>query len=81
MRMPARRKIDFSDIPEASEQDLRAMRRVGRPPLGAAARQLIAIRLDPDVLSRLRREARRRNVGYQTLVNEVLANYVRRNVA
>lgn len=57
------------------------MRRVGRPPLGAAARQLIAIRLDPDVLSRLRREARRRNVGYQTLVNEVLANYVRRNVA
>lgn len=79
--MPARRKIDFSDIPEASEQDLRAMRRVGRPPLGAAARQLIAIRLDPDVLSRLRREARRRNVGYQTLVNEVLANYVRRNVA
>lgn len=80
-RMPARRKIDFSDIPEASQQDLRAVRRVGRPPLGAAARRLIAIRLDPNVLSRLRREARRRNVGYQTLVNEVLANYVRRNVA
>ena len=31
------------------------MRRVGRPPLGGAARQLIAIRVDPDVLERFRR--------------------------
>ncbi len=28
------RKIDFSDIPEASASQLGAMRRVGRPPLG-----------------------------------------------
>jgi len=26
--------IDFSDIPESSPEQLRAMRRVGRPPLG-----------------------------------------------
>ncbi len=77
----AKRKIDFSDIPEASDEQLRAMRRVGRPPLGHRARQLIAIRLDPDVLKRLREEAARRNVGYQTLVNRVLAEYVRKSVA
>jgi uncharacterized protein (DUF4415 family) len=79
-RMPAR-KIDFSDIPEASSEQLRTMRRVGRPPLGDRARQLIAIRVDPDILRRLRKEATRRNVGYQTLVNQVLADYVRNCVA
>jgi uncharacterized protein (DUF4415 family) len=57
------------------------MRRVGRPLLGEHARQLIAIRLDPDVLARLRKEAVRRNIGYQTLVNSVLAEYVRKHVA
>lgn len=74
-------KIDFSDIPEASNEQLRAMGRVGRPPLGDRARQLIAIRLDPNVLKGLRKEAARRNVGYQTLVNRVLADYVRNHVA
>jgi hypothetical protein len=45
-RTRAPRRIDFSDRPEASDDQLRAMRRVGRPPLGDRARQLIAIRLD-----------------------------------
>ena len=76
-----RRKIDFSDLPEASDEQLRAMRRVGRPPIGTHARQLIAIRLDPEVLRRFRTEARRRNVGYQTLIHRVLAEYVRAHVA
>jgi uncharacterized protein (DUF4415 family) len=57
------------------------MRRVGRPPLGGAARRLIAIRLDPDVLNRFRKEAKRRKVGYQTLINEALAEYVEKHVA
>ena len=57
------------------------MQRVGRPPLGARARRLIAIRLDPDVLKRFRTEAKRRNVGYQTLIHRVLAEYVRKDVA
>jgi uncharacterized protein (DUF4415 family) len=74
-------KIDFSDIPEASNEQLRMMRRVGRPPIGDRTRQLIAIRLDPDVLKRFRKEAKRRNVGYQTLINRVLADYVSRHVA
>ena len=70
--------IDFSDIPEASPAQLRAMRRVGRPPLGAAARRLIAIRIDPQVLEAVRREARRRGLGYQSLINHLLAKHVAR---
>lgn len=57
------------------------MRSVGRPPLGERARQLIAIRVDPDVLEALRNEAAKRRIGYQTLVNRVLADYVRDHVA
>ena len=73
---------DGRDEPKGPSDDpLRALRRVGRPTLGVRARQLIAIRLDPDVLKELRREAARRNLGYQTLVNRVLADYVRRHVA
>ena len=57
------------------------MRRVGRPPLGDTARQLIAIRVDAGVLEHFRKEARRRRVGYQTLINEVLAQHARQHVA
>ena len=75
------RKIDFSDIPDSSPEQLKGMRRVGRPPIGDEPRQLVAIRLDVGVLDRFRKEARRRGVGYQTLINEVLAKHVRRDVA
>ena len=75
-----RRKIDFSDIPESSAEQLKSMRRVGRPPLGDEPRQLIAIRVDPGVLDQFRKEARRRRVGYQTLINEVLARHARKDV-
>jgi uncharacterized protein (DUF4415 family) len=54
------------------------MRRVGRPPLGTAARRLIAIRIDPQVLDAVRREAKRRGRGYQSLINDLLAKHVRR---
>jgi uncharacterized protein (DUF4415 family) len=76
-----RRRIDFSDIPDSSPEQLRALRRVGRPPLGNEPRQLIAIRVDPDVLEQFRKEARRRRIGYQTLINEVLAGHIRKDVA
>jgi hypothetical protein len=46
----------FSDTPEASPAQLRALRRVGRPPLGAEVRQLI-------VLDAERREAKRRGLA------------------
>ena len=75
------RKIDYSEIPNSSPEQLRSMRRVGRPRLGDEPRHLIAIRVDPGVLEQFRKEARRRRVGYQTLINEVLAQHVRRDVA
>ena len=75
------RRIDYSDIPEAAPEQLKAMRRVGRPPLGDEPRRLIAIRVDPGVLGSFRKEARRRHVGYQTLINEVLAEHIRKDVA
>ena len=73
--------IDFTDIPEASSLQLKSMRRVGRPTLGDRPRQLIAIRLDPTVLEQFRKEAKRRRVGYQTLINQVLAEHVGKDVA
>jgi len=75
------RKIDYSDIPEASRKQLKAMRRVGRPPIGDEPRRLIAIRVDPNVLKSFRNEARRRRVGYQTLINDVLAEHIRKRIA
>jgi uncharacterized protein (DUF4415 family) len=69
--------IDFSDTPELSAKQLRLMRRVGRPPLGSEARQLIAIRIDPEVLRALKREAAQQSIGYQTLINDVLARHAR----
>jgi uncharacterized protein (DUF4415 family) len=57
------------------------MRRVGRPPLGEAPRRLIAIRVDPDILDQLRKEARQRKVGYQTLIHQVLTEHVQKRVA
>ena len=76
--MRRRRADDFSDIPEVSPAQLQVMRRVGRPPLGATARRLIAIRIDPQVLDAVRREARRRGLGYQSLINDLLAKHVER---
>jgi uncharacterized protein (DUF4415 family) len=76
-----RRRTHFSDIPESSAEQLKSMRRVGRPPLGDEPRQLIAIRVDLGVLDQFRKEARRRRVGYQTLINEVLARHVRKDIA
>jgi uncharacterized protein (DUF4415 family) len=78
---PTRQRIDYSDISESSPDQLKAMRRVGRPPLGNEPRQLIAIRVDARVLESFRKEARRRRVGYQTLINEVLAEHTRKDVA
>ena len=75
------RPIDFSDIPELTPEQLRAMKRVGRPPLGDAARQLIAIRVDATVLEQFRKEARRRGIGYQTLMHEVLAKHAAKGAA
>lgn len=65
------RKIDFSDIPELSDQQLKSARRVGRPPTGRA-KQLIALRVSPALLAKLKRMAKRNKMPYQTLIHELL---------
>ena len=52
------------------------MCRVGRPRIEAEARQLIATRPNPQVLTRFRAEAKRLGIGYQTLMHRVLAAHV-----
>lgn len=64
-------QIDFSDIPEATDEQLRRMRRVGRPASGTA-KQLIAIRLSPKLLAQLRKMAAKQGKPYQTLIHELL---------
>jgi uncharacterized protein (DUF4415 family) len=56
------------------------MRHVGRPPIGDEPRRLIAIRVDARVLEAFRKEARHRQVGYQTLIHEVLVKHTRNRV-
>lgn len=64
-------QIDFSDIPELTEAELKRMRRVGRPASGIA-KQLIAIRISPKLLSQLRKMAAKQGKPYQTLIHELL---------
>jgi len=73
-------RIDFSDIPESTDEELRRARRVGRPKTGNA-RQLIAIRIAPRLLAQLRRLAARQSKPYQTFIHELLERAARRKVA
>ena len=69
--------INFSDIPELSDEQLKRMRRIGRPATGMA-KQLIAIRLSPRLLATLRQMATKRGKPYQTLIHELLEKAVSR---
>lgn len=71
------RKFDLSDIPESSDAELRHARRVGRPATGNA-KQLIAIRIAPSLLRRLRRMAAKQSKPYQTLIHELLEKNARK---
>jgi len=71
------RRIDFSDIPESTDAEIQRARRVGRPK-SPYAKQLIAIRIDPRLLARLRRLAHRRRKPYQTIIHELLEKAARR---
>jgi uncharacterized protein (DUF4415 family) len=76
-------EIDFSDIPEATDEELRRARRVrrlGRPVTGNA-KQLIAIRIAPRVLAKLRRLAAKQSKPYQTYIHEILERAANKRVA
>jgi predicted DNA binding CopG/RHH family protein len=68
--------IDFSELPESTDQELGRARRVGRPKTGNA-KQLIAIRLSPRLLSQLKRLAAKTEKPYQTLIHELLEKATR----
>jgi predicted DNA binding CopG/RHH family protein len=65
------RRINFSDIPQSTNKKLKHAQRVGRPKTGNA-KQLIAIRIAPRLLARIRRLAAKRSKPYQTLIHELL---------
>ena len=71
-------EIDFSGIPESTDEELRRARRVGRPKTGKAPRQLIAIRIDPYLLKRLRQLAAKQDKPYQTFIHELLERAAKR---
>jgi predicted DNA binding CopG/RHH family protein len=64
-------QIDFSDVPESTEAELKRARRVGRPRRGQA-KQFIALRISPRLLADIRRRAAQRSMPYQTLIHEML---------
>jgi predicted DNA binding CopG/RHH family protein len=71
-------RLDFSDLPESTDAELKRARRVGRPKSGNA-KQLIAIRVSPRLLAQLRRLAAKRDKPYQTLIHELLEQAARKS--
>ncbi len=79
------REFPFEEARRVTKRELAASRRAiqartgmprparGRPSKSEAERyQPTSIRLHPKVIAWARREARKRGVGYQTIINEVL---------
>ena len=64
-------RLNLSDIPELTDEELKRARRVGRPKTGHA-KQLIAIRIAPRLLAQLRRLAAKQAKPYQTLIHQLL---------
>ncbi len=77
-RQPPDSEIDYSDIPELTDEQLARMRPIGRPPVGDAVKKSIAIRINPNLLAQLRSMAERKHVPYQTLIHDILERSVAR---
>jgi uncharacterized protein (DUF4415 family) len=75
--------IDFSDVPELSNLQLKSMRRSGpgRPPLGDEPRKMISIKLDTKLLLQLKVEAKKEGKPYQSLIHDILQRYIRKIAA
>lgn len=69
-------KIDFSDIPELSDLQIKSARKVGRPK-SDHPKQLIAVRLSPSLLQNLKRLARKSKKPYQKIMHEMLEKAVK----
>lgn len=64
--------IDYSDIPEFSDSELKNFKRVGRPLVGDSQREAISLRVESDVLNKLKEKAKNKGIGYQSLINQIL---------
>ena len=75
--------IDFSDVPELTDAQLQQAKRVrvGRPPLGASARRMISMKIDPGLLKQLKAAAQQQGTGYQTLIHKILEDYIKEHMA
>jgi predicted DNA binding CopG/RHH family protein len=72
--------IDFSDIPDSTPEELKRAVRVGRPATGKA-KQMIAIRIAPTLLEKIRKLAAEKGTPYQSLLHELLEDAVDRRAA
>ena len=69
-------EIDFSDIPELTVDQLSKFKRRGRPVIGESPRKAISIRIDEDILAKLKSKAKKSGVAYQSLINDILKKAV-----
>ncbi len=65
-------EIDFSDIPPLTDEQLRRMRPIGRPPVGDATKIPISFRINPNLLARIRAIAADRGESYQSFMHDLL---------
>jgi uncharacterized protein (DUF4415 family) len=69
-------EIDYSDIPKFTTKQPKKFKRVGRPLVGDSPRVAISVQIEEDVLSRLKDKADEADIGYQSLINEILKKAV-----
>jgi predicted DNA binding CopG/RHH family protein len=69
--------IDFSDIPESSDEELCKAKRAGRP-RSMDAKLLIAIRIRSSLLAKIQKAAEFEGKPYQTFIHEILENKMKR---
>ena len=72
--------IDFSDIPDSTPEELKGAVRVGQRATGQA-KQMIAFRIAPALLAKIRKLAETKGTPYQTLLHDLLEDAVKRRVA
>ncbi|MFI5347859.1 MAG: BrnA antitoxin family protein [Elusimicrobiota bacterium] len=85
--MKKRKDFDFSKARRVTPEETEVFRRAientfaiqrpprGRPPKGADKYRAVHIRLHPRILAWARAKAKRRGIGYQTLINETLLRH------
>ncbi len=69
--------LDFSDIPESPDEELRKAKRVGRP-RSSDAKLLIAIRIRSSLLTKIQKAAKAEGKPYQTFIHEILQNNMKK---